>query len=156
MSTMQLCTFTVADLLFGVEVTQVQEVLKFQPMTRVPLSPNTIRGLINLRGQIVTAVDLRPCLGLEMRVDDELPMNVVIRGGEGSVSFLVDTIGDVIEVSTDTFETPPSTMKPAQRNLIQAICKLPNHLLLVLAPQRALAASSALINQPRNNNGTVH
>jgi purine-binding chemotaxis protein CheW len=155
--TMQLCTFTVAELLFGVEVTQVQEVLRFQPMTRVPLAPSTIRGLINLRGQIVTAVDLRPCLGLATRVDDEPPMNVVIRGAEGSVSFLVDTIGDVIEVSKDTFEAPPSTLKPAQRNLIQAVCKLPGKLLLVLAPQRAIVASSTLIGQPRaNDSGTAH
>lgn len=155
MSSLQLCTFTVSDLLFGVEVTQVQEVLRFQPMTRVPLSPDTIRGLINLRGQIVTAVDLRPCLGLEARVDEELPMNVVIRGVEGSVSLLVDTIGDVIEVSADCFEAPPSTMRTAQRNLIKAVCKLPKQLLLLLSPERALAVSSALIGQARNS-GTVH
>lgn len=155
MSSIQLCTFTVDDLLFGVEVTQVQEVLRFQPMTRVPLSPNTVRGLINLRGQIVTAVDLRPCLGLDGRVDGELPMNVVIRGVEGSVSLLVDTIGDVIEVATSTFEAPPSTMKAAQKNLILAVCKLPKQLLLVLSPERALAASSASIGMARNS-GTVH
>lgn len=141
MSTTQLCTFNVDDLLFGVEVTQVQEVLRFQPMTRVPLAPGTIRGLINLRGQIVTAVDLRACLGIGPRGEEVLPMNVVIRGSEGSVSLLVDEIGDVIEVSSDSFEPPPSTMKALHRSMIVAVCKLPKQLLLVLAPERALAAT---------------
>jgi purine-binding chemotaxis protein CheW len=139
----QLCTFTVDDLLFGVEVTKVQEVLLQQPMTRVPLARDMIRGLINLRGQIVTAIDLRACLGFGPRSDGELPMNVVIRGGEGSVSLLVDTIGDVIEVPASAFEPPPSTMKPAQRHIIDAICKLPGQLLLVLAPERAVGLTQA-------------
>jgi len=139
----QLCTFSVDDLLFGVEVTQVQEVLRYQPMTRIPLAPDRIRGLINLRGQIVTAIDLRSCLGFPARTDGELPMNVVIRGVDSSVSLLVDSIGDVIEVSEDSFESPPSTMKPAQRNLIQGICKLPGKLLLVLAPERVLGMTQS-------------
>lgn len=140
-STTQLCTFTVDDLLFGVEVIEVQEVIRFQHMTRVPLAPPVIRGLINLRGQIVTAIDLRTCLGLPPRNSDELPMNVVIRGTEGSVSLLVDSIGDVIEVSEDAFEAPPSTMHPAQRDVIDAVCKLPGRLLLVLDPERAVMSA---------------
>jgi purine-binding chemotaxis protein CheW len=139
----QLCTFTVDDLLFGVEVTQVQEVLRYQSMTRIPLAPERIRGLINLRGQIVTAIDLRSCLGFAPRTDGELPMSVVIRGVESSVSLLVDSIGDVIEVSEDSFESPPSTMKLVQRNLIRGICKLPGRLLLVLTPERLLSSTQA-------------
>ncbi len=139
MASTQLCTFTVGDLLFGVEVIQVQEVLRFQPMTRVPLAHETVRGLINLRGQIVTAVDLRACLGLPPRSDGELPMNVVIRGTEGCVSLLVDSIGDVIEVADTAFEPPPSTMRAVHRAMIDAVCKLPKHILLVLAPERAIA-----------------
>jgi purine-binding chemotaxis protein CheW len=138
---MQLCTFTVDDLMFGLEVTQVQEVILFQSMTRVPLAPPAIRGLINLRGQIVTAVDLRMCLGMPPRPPGDLPMNVVIRGVEGSVSLLVDSIGDVIEVSADVFEAPPATMKPAQRDVIDAVCKLPGRLLLILDPERAVASA---------------
>jgi len=142
-TTSQLCTFTVDDLFFGVEVTKVQEVLRFQPMTRVPLAPGMISGLINLRGQIVTAVDLRACLGLAPRGDGEPPMNVVIRGSESSVSLLVDTIGDVIEVSSDSFEPPPSTMRAAHRHMIASICKLPRQLLLVLIPERVLLLTQA-------------
>lgn len=141
MKSMQLCTFAVDDLLFGVEVTRVQEVILYQTMTQVPLAASAILGLINLRGQIVTALDLRICLGLPRRESEELPMNVVIRNVEGSVSLLVDSIGDVIEVDTRSFEAPPATMNRAQRNVIDAVCKLPGKLLLVLDPDRAIASA---------------
>jgi purine-binding chemotaxis protein CheW len=135
--TAQLCTFTVEHLFFGVEVTTVQEVLRAQPMTKVPLARAMVRGLLNLRGQIVTAIDLRSYLGFPAREGGEPPMNVVLRGNEGSVSLLVDTIGDVIEVPLSAFEPPPSTMKPEQRRMLDAVCKLPGQLLLVLSPTLA-------------------
>ncbi len=131
--TTQLCTFTVEHFFFGIEVTTVQEVLRAQPMTRVPLARPMVRGLLNLRGQIVTAIDLRTYLGFSAREDGEPPMNVVIRGSEGCVSLLVDTIGDVIEVAEGAFEPPPSTMKAEQKRIIDAVCKLPGQLMLVLS-----------------------
>jgi len=141
MTTTQFCTFGVDDLWFGVDVTRVQEVIRFQEMTRVPLAPRVVRGLINLRGQIVMAVDLRERLGLPPRADEELPMNVVIRGVDASVSLLVDSIGDVIEVNDDCFEVPPSTIAGIHRQVIDAVCKLPGRLLLVLDPERAIATT---------------
>jgi len=146
---MQLCTFVVDDLCFGVDVMRVQEVLRFQEMTRVPLAPKVIHGLINLRGQIVTALDLRERLGLEPRSDGELPMNVVIRGTEAPFSLLVDHIGDVIEVAEESFESPPSTMVARHRQVIDAVCKLPGHLLLLLDPDLVLAASDAVVRESR-------
>lgn len=141
-ATMQLCTFSVADLAFAIEVTRVQEVLRYQAMTRVPLAPKIVRGLINLRGQIVMAVDLRERLGLPARAEGELPMNVVLRGAEAPVSLLVDQIGDVIEVANDTFEAPPSTMLAVEREIVEAVCKLPERLLLVLDPELAIATTN--------------
>ncbi|MBS2020709.1 MAG: chemotaxis protein CheW, partial [Deltaproteobacteria bacterium] len=91
----QLCTFLIDGMLFGVDVTNVQEVIRYQEMTRVPLASSTVRGLINLRGQIVTAIDMRARLGLPPRADQALPMNVVASTGDGVVSLLVDEIGDV-------------------------------------------------------------
>lgn len=135
---MQLCTFRVDDMLFGLDVTRVQEVIRFQELTEVPLAPAIVRGLINLRGQIVMAVDLRARLGLPPQPDGDQPMNVVVRGSEGSVSLLVDSIGDVIDVEADTFEVPPSTMVTRHRQVVDAVCKLPDQLLLVLDPERAL------------------
>src|ERR1700690_3732725 len=100
----QFCTFYLDKLLFGVELKGVQEVIRSLDMTKVPLAPSVVSGLINLRGQIVTAVDLRRRLELQPRPADALPMNVVVRSEDGSVSLLVDEIGDVVEVDEDTFE----------------------------------------------------
>src|SRR5579871_6291481 len=91
----QFATFFVADLFFGVDVLRVQEVLCFQQMTRVPQASGVVEGLINLRGQIVTAIDMRRRLGLPPRRDGQTPMNMVVRTEGGAVSLLVDEIGDV-------------------------------------------------------------
>ena len=90
----QFCTFYVDRQFFGVPVQQVQEVIRYQEMTRVPLVPRVIRGLINLRGQIVVAIDLRRRLDAPERPEDQLPMNVVVRTPDGALSLLVDEIGD--------------------------------------------------------------
>jgi purine-binding chemotaxis protein CheW len=137
--THQFCTFHVDDLFLGIDVQQVQEVIRYQEMTRVPLAPVAIRGLINLRGQIVTAIDLRCWLGLPPRAAGELPMNVIVRDGSNAVSLLVDRIGDVIEVDDQLFESPPSTVRASVRGLIQGAYKLSGQLLLLLDTGRALA-----------------
>ncbi len=128
----QFCTFFLGNDFFGVDVQQVQEVLRYQQQTRVPLAPKSIKGLINLRGQIVTAMDLRCRLELAERADDALPMNVVVRTEDGAVSLLVDEIGDVVEVSDEDFEPPPETVQGVARELILGTYKLPDRLLLIL------------------------
>jgi purine-binding chemotaxis protein CheW len=135
---LQFATFKLAGYLFGIEVVKVQEVLRYQRMTPVPLAPAEIAGLINLRGQIVTALDLRVRLGLPGRPDDRLPMNVVVRTPEGSLSLLVDEIGDVIEVSEDTFERPPATLTGPARLLVRGAYKLTERLMLVLDTERTV------------------
>lgn len=138
MSTTQLCTFRVADLHFGVEVLRVQEVIRAQTMTCVPLADASVTGLINLRGQIVTAVDMRVRLGLPARCEDEAPTNVIVRTSDGAVSLLVDDIGDVIEADSDTFEKVPATVTGTARAMITGVHKLDGQLLLVLDPERAV------------------
>ncbi len=137
--TQQFCTFYVDDLFLGVDVQQIQEVIRYQAMTRVPLAPQAISGLINLRGQIVTAVDLRCRLGLPLRKSDETPMNVVLRDGDNVVSLLVDRIGDVLEVNEDLFELPPLTVRASVRGLVTGGYKLPARLLLILDTSKTLA-----------------
>jgi purine-binding chemotaxis protein CheW len=139
----QFCTFFLKGQFFGVPVQQVQEVIRYQEMTRVPLVPQVIRGLINLRGQIVMAVDLRHRLGIEPRADSELPMNVVVRTEDGAVSLLVDEIGDVLEVEDDCFEHPPETLQAQARELVHGVYKLRDHLLLELDIKRAVAGAAA-------------
>ena len=94
----QYCTFYVAGQCFGLEVLKVQEIIRYQEMTRVPLAPRVVRGLINMRGQIVTALDLRRLLEMPDRPSDHLPVNVVVHTDDGPVSLLVDEIGDVFQV----------------------------------------------------------
>lgn len=137
-SEQQYCTFFLDGLFFGVEVRKVQEVIRYQEMTRVPLAPPVIKGLINLRGQIVTALDLRRRLALSPRPDGELPMNVVVRTDEGAVSLLVDEIGDVLEVTDETFERPPETIDGVARELIRGVYKLRERLLLILDTEKAV------------------
>lgn len=131
-STCQYCTFRVERLLMGVEVQQVQEVIRYQPMTRVPLANRAVSGLINLRGQIVTAIDLRERLDLPPRSADRNPMNVVVRDGDEVVSLLVDEIGDVMEVTAESFESPPQTLRSSAREFVDGAYKLPQELLLAL------------------------
>ncbi len=134
----QYSTFCIDNLFFGIEVLKVQEVLRYLEMTSVPLAPDVIEGLINLRGQIVTAVDMRRRLGLPKRKEGETPMNMVVRSEEGAVSLLVDEIGDVLQVPADSYEPPPDNMPREQREIIDGVYKLEGRLLLVLNSERVL------------------
>lgn len=134
----QYCTFWVDGLFFGVGVECVQEVLRYQHLTAVPSAPEAIQGLINLRGQIVTAIDLRCILQLPQRSDEEPRMNIIVRNDEGAVSFLVDEIGDVVEVDDVSFELPPETLSASSKALIAGVYKLDKELLLLLDTELAL------------------
>jgi purine-binding chemotaxis protein CheW len=137
--TTQYCTFWVGGLFLGIDVLKVQEVLRPQPTTRVPLAAPTIRGLLNLRGQIVTAIDLRKKLALADRSAAEPPMNVIIRTDEGPVSLDVDEIGDVVELHVDDRERPPDTVRDERRELVTHVYKLADRLMLVLDTDKALS-----------------
>ena len=136
-ATKQYCTFYVDKHLFGVEVLNVQEVLRYQNLTRVPLAPKEAQGLINLRGQIISAIDLRARLSLPSREEGLQPMNVVIRTNNEVISFLVDSIGDVLDVDEDTFEVAPETVDHATRELVSGVYKLEGQLLLILDAAKA-------------------
>jgi purine-binding chemotaxis protein CheW len=143
----QFCTFFADNLLFGVAAEQVQEVIRFQPMTPVALAPRSIRGLINLRGQIVTAVDLRSLLELTIPTGEYTPMNVVVRTFQGAFSLLVDRIDDVLELEQDSFECPPDTLEGMSRELISGAYKLTDRLLLILDVDRLVSSNILKQNQ---------
>jgi purine-binding chemotaxis protein CheW len=138
----QYCTFLLDGHYFGVDVLKVQEIIRFQEMTRVPLAPPVVRGLINLRGQIVTALDLRRRLEMPDRPAGQIPVNVVVQTDDGAVSLLVDEIGDVLEVSEAAFERPPETLHGAAREVVRGAYKLEHRLLLILDTQGLLGISS--------------
>jgi purine-binding chemotaxis protein CheW len=135
------CSFFLEDMLFGIEVRQVQEVIRYQEMTRVPLAPRVVRGLINLRGQILMAIDLRRRLELRERPAGQLPMNVVVRTADGPLSLLVDKIGEVLEVEEAAFERPPETLQGTARELLHGAYKLPDRLLLSLDTEQVVRIS---------------
>lgn len=142
----QFSTFFMDGLFFGVEVEKVQEVIRYQEMTRVPLAPGVVQGLINLRGQIVTGLDLRRRLELKERDAKQLPMNVVVRTDDGAVSLLVDEIGEVVEAGHETFELPPETLAGPARDLITGVHKLKDRLLLLLDAEKVASLQATGIH----------
>jgi purine-binding chemotaxis protein CheW len=140
----QLCTFTVGDLTFGVDVNEVQEVIRFQRVTPVPLADHALSGLINLRGHVVPALDLRRKLGLSDRPQGQPLMNIVVRTvDDGPVSLLVDEILDVVDVDPCSYEPRPKTVCGPVWQLIDSIYKLPERLLLVLDTERTVSVNWA-------------
>ena len=149
-TTEQLCTFWVDDLFFGVAVEEVQEVLRHQPMTPVPRADDAVTGLINLRGQIVTAVDLRVRLGLPARDAEKLPMNVIVRSRGEVISILVDDIGDVIDTAGVEPQPAPSTLPREVQDVVRGVRPLPESILLVLDADRAVDVVTATDNPGGN------
>lgn len=133
-----LCTFYVESMLLGIDVRDVQEAIRQQNLTTVPLAKSAIKGLINLRGQIVTAIDLRQRLGLSARADDRQMMNVVVRSDGEVISLLVDDIGEVLEIHDVDFEPLPETANASLRLMASGAYKLQNRLLLRLDLQKIL------------------
>src|SRR5882762_9164812 len=109
MTTAHICTFDVDNLFIGIEVGRIQEILRAQPITPVPLAASVIRGLMSLRGQIVPVMDLRQRLGVRPADPELEQFNVLIRTSDGPVSLLVDRVGDVLEIDEDAFEPAPDT-----------------------------------------------
>lgn len=128
----QYVSFLIADQLLGVPVDIVQEVLNPQAIAKTPKARPEIAGLLNLRGQIVTAVDLRKCLKLPANSSERPSMNVVVRHKGESYSLLVDEVGDVINVSNEQFEPPPVTLDQHWKTMVSGVFRLEERLFIVL------------------------
>lgn len=133
------CSFRLGDMTFGIPAVEVQEIMRAQPITRVLLADPEVAGLMNLRGQIVTTIDLRTRLGLPPRGEGS-PINVVIRTTDGVFSLLVDSIGDVVEPPRELLDVIPENVPPGFRDLIAGAYKMPDRLLFVLALDRVVSA----------------
>lgn len=125
-------TFFLNGICFGVPIEKVQEVLELQEITLVPLSPAVLPGIINLRGQILTTIDLKTRLDLAPSESKEQPMMIVVRTSEGPMNLVVDKIGSVLLVDSDLFEEPTETLKAGVRAVTTHVCKLEGQLVLVL------------------------
>jgi purine-binding chemotaxis protein CheW len=127
----QYSTFYVGNRLYGIDVTRVQEVVRPMSMTQVPLAPKYVVGLINLRGQVATAIGLRELFGINDTRPDQF-MNVVCRIDGTLVALQADEIGDVLEVQGKDFETTPQTVPSNVRRFMAGVYKIPNSLLSII------------------------
>jgi len=139
---LQYCTFWVGELFIGIEVSRVQEVLSHSSITPVPLAPVHIKGLINLRGHIVTAIDmgLRLDVGPAGSANGDM-MHVILNDDQGLLSLVVDRVGDVVELDKEAYEDPPETLQGEARRLIRGAFKLEGRLLLDLDVDYVVAIS---------------
>ncbi|MEI6556853.1 MAG: chemotaxis protein CheW [Rhodospirillaceae bacterium] len=131
-------TMTIANQLFGIPVLQVQDVLGHQRITRIPLAPPEVAGSLNLRGRIVTAIDVRLRLGLPGRAKDKPEMSIVVDLRGELYSLIVDSVGEVLSLSTDDFERNPATLDARWREVSTGIYRLNNQLMVVLDVSRLL------------------
>jgi purine-binding chemotaxis protein CheW len=136
-------TFTIAGQLFGVPVLAVQDVLRPQAVTRIPMAPPEILGSLNLRGRIVTVVDTRHRLGLPKADTGEQPMSIVVPHGDDLFSLAVDRVGEVLSPDPQSFESNPPTLDPAWREVATGIYRLKDELLVVIDVARLLRLGSA-------------
>lgn len=131
-------TMTIADQLFGIPVLQVQDVLGHQRITRIPLAPPEVAGSLNLRGRIVTAIDVRLRLGLQARPADRPGMSIVVDLRGELYSLMVDSVGEVLSLSNEDYERNPPTLDPRWRDVSMGIYRLNNQLMVVLDVARLL------------------
>jgi purine-binding chemotaxis protein CheW len=137
-NTRELLTLNVGEQIFGIPILQVQDVLGPQKITRVPLAPTAIAGSLNLRGRIVTAINMRACLGMAESDADARTMSVVVENQGELYSLMIDRVGDVMNLPYSDFEKNPATLNPQWRALCQGIYRLKDKLLVVLDVPRLL------------------
>ncbi len=143
----QLTTFYIAGDLFGIEVMKVQEVTGRASIVPVPLAPGFVRGLVNLRGQIATALGLRDLFGKTTSLEQE-QVSVVCKIDGNLVSLIVDSIGDVVEVDSLQFESPPDTIPHGIRRFIKGIYKMDKTLLSVIDLDTLSKELSSISDEP--------
>ena len=131
-------TFYVDGQLFGLPVLTVQDVLDARSLTRIPLAPPEVAGALNLRGRIITGIDVRRRLGLDVRDDGSRTMSIVAEHDCELYNLIVDSVGDVLRLTDDCFESNPATLDPKWREFSQGIYRLKGELLVVLDVDRLL------------------
>jgi purine-binding chemotaxis protein CheW len=128
----QFATFYISDRLYGIDVMQVQEVTQTLSLTPIRMAPNFVRGLINLRGQIATAIGMRELFGLSGEAAAKAAASVVCKVNGGLISLLVDRIGDVIEVSEDSYENTPDLVEDDIKKIMSGVYKTDGEILSVI------------------------
>lgn len=142
-TTLQVCTFRVGQFYCGIPVYAVQEVFRSANVTRAPLAPDAVAGLVAVRGDVLTVIDLRRKLRLAPAPPGFEPVNVVVRSGNEAISLWADAVEDVIEVDAAAGQEPPDTLLPEVRGVISQVHDVGGRLLLLLDPERVTDAEAA-------------
>jgi purine-binding chemotaxis protein CheW len=130
------CTFSVGGRWLGLPVERVREVIRHPAVTPVPLAPPVVAGLINLRGDVLLAIDLRVRLGLPAAKPERPPLDLIFHGRDGLVSLVADEVGPVVQMREEDFEPIPGTVPAATRSLLTGAYKLPDRIVLILDSDR--------------------
>lgn len=136
---LQLATFLLGDLRFGVDLLEIQEINRQRDLTQVPHTPPEVRGVINLRGEVVTVLDLRRVLGLGEVELGRATRNIILRSGEESVGVLVDRLGDVVRVEASELQPPPANVSGLDARFMLGVHQQEDELLVVLRIEEVLA-----------------
>ena len=129
---LQFASFQIADLLLGIDIHQVQEINRNLELTPVPHAPTAVRGVINLRGEVVTVVDLRCVLGLPAAEFTRLTRNVIVNYAGERIGLLVDAVADVITCSANDIDPLPENLGGVDHSYFEGVFKLTEKLLVVL------------------------
>jgi purine-binding chemotaxis protein CheW len=145
MANKQFCSFRLDQHHFIVDILVVQEIIREMTITRVPMAPPVIGGLVNLRGQIITAINLRQRIGLPINELVSASVHIVIQTNDGLISLLVDTIGDMVELDDDDYVTTPTFIDEQAREMISGVYKTAKGLYLLLDTNKVAAIEIPVI-----------
>ena len=134
-------TFMIADQLFGIPILSVQDILTPNNIAWIPLAPPAVKGAINLRGRIVTVIDVRVRLAMKARAQDAESRGVTVERAGELYTLLVDGVGDVISLAQDAYESNPRTLDPTWRQFANGVYRLQNRLMVVLDVDKLLDLS---------------
>ena len=137
---LQFASFRLGDLLLGIDIHQVQEINRNLDITPVPHSPPAVRGVINLRGEVVTVIDLRAVLGLPAVDSSRLTRNVVVQQGGERIGLLVDSIADVVKTFVDDIDPLPENLGGIDHSFFTGVVKLDEGLLVIMNVTQTLDA----------------
>ena len=137
---LQLVSFNIGDEEFGVDILQVQEINRMLDITRVPNAPEYVDGVINLRGKVIPIVTLRRRFGMTRKERDKHTRIVVVELSGQVVGFVVDAVSEVLRISREVTEPPPSIVGGVREEYITGVGKLPDRLLILLDLEKVLTS----------------
>ena len=138
---LQLVTFTISQEEFGLDILRVQEIIRTMDITKVPRAPEFVEGVINLRGKVIPIIDLRRRFGMGSKAHDSQTRIIVVEIQSMIVGFVVDSVSEVLRISSSTVEPPPPVASGNESEYISGVGKLQDRLLILIDLDKLLSES---------------